>query len=74
MPTGTFTGSLAAKCNGHLRPSQYSRMAEGIERVNQYSERVVSSSSCVNREPTSPLQSFHERNLSTIHAARPAGE
>ncbi len=35
---------------------------------------LVSSSSFVKRRSTSPPQSLHALNFSTIHAARPAGE
>src|SRR5271156_6179759 len=74
MATGTLTFSPGANLSGRLRPSQYNRMADGIERVNQYSETVVRISSRLNTRSTSPPQSLQERNLSTIQAARPTGE
>jgi hypothetical protein len=45
-----------------------------MELVSQYRVMSVSSSSLLNTDSTSPSQSLHARNFSTIHAASPAGE
>jgi hypothetical protein len=50
------------------------RQAEWMVSVTQYSVMLVSSSSLLNRDSMSPLQSLQLRNFSTIHALRPAGE
>ena len=54
--------------------SAYGKNDEPIVSVTQYSVTLVSSSSFVNDFSTSPSQSLHAWNLSTIHDARPTGE
>ena len=58
-------------CSAH---SQYSRAADAIVPVSQYVVALASSSSLVKRLSTSPSQSLNDRNISTSHAASPAGE
>jgi len=73
-PVGICTRTGRGKvrfCSAH---SAYSRAADAIVPVSQYVVAFASSSSLVKRRSTSPPQSLNERNISTSHAASPAGE
>lgn len=50
------------------------RIEEPIDCVSQYIVTLVRISSLVDERSTSPPQSLHDRNFSTIHEASPAGE